>query len=302
MTASGTVTPPDRRWFVLANTNAGSADQAAVDRAVAVLAEHAPVRLRGTGDADELHKALDDAAGHDLVVAGGDGSLHLVVAALKERGELAERPLALVPLGTGNDFARGVGLPLDAGEAAERAAAGTARPMDLLVDDEGGVVVNAVHAGIGAVAAERAEGMKGRLGALAYPVGALLAAVRGEGWTVRVEVDGAALDLPGAAVLLVGVGNGPSIGGGTLLCPGARPDDGRLDVMVSCATGPAARTAFGAALRNGTHVERDDVVTAQGTTVRISGDPLGYDADGELEEEVADRTYRLEPGAWSLVS
>jgi diacylglycerol kinase family enzyme len=100
---------------------------------------------------------------------------------------------------------------------------------------------------------------------------------------------------------MVGVGNGPMIGGGTPLCPGALPDDGLLDVVVACATGPAARAAFGAALRNGSHVDRDDVVTARGTVVRISGDAVAYDADGELEDGVTDRTYRVEPGAWSLV-
>ena len=301
MTASGTVAVPERGWFVIANGNAGTAEQAAVERALGVLAEHAPARLRHTSHLDELGDALDHAAGHALVVVGGDGSLHCVVAKLWERGQLGEAPVALVPLGTGNDFARGVGLPLDPAEAAARVVEGEPRPMDLLVDDAGGIVVNAVHAGIGAAAAGRAEGMKERLGALAYPVGALLAAVRAEGWDLDVAVDGEPLELPGESVLLVGVGNGPSIGGGTLLCPGAQPDDGVLDVVVSCATGPAARAAFGAALRTGAHVERDDVVTARGTEVRISGDPVGYDGDGELEEGVSDRAYRVEPGAWSLV-
>lgn len=301
MTVSGAVAIPEEGWFVIANGNAGTAEQAAVERAVAVLAEHAPVRLRHTGHQDELGDALDSAEGSALVVVGGDGSLHCVVAKLWERGRLADVPIGLVPLGTGNDFARGVGLPLDAGEAAERIVAGESAPMDLLADDAGGIVVNAVHAGVGAAAAERAGAMKAKLGALAYPVGALLAAARSEGWALDVAVDGRPLDLPGEAVLMVGVANGPSIGGGALLCPDARPDDGRLDVMVSCATGPAARAAFGAALRTGAHVERDDVVTARGTTVRISGEPVGYDGDGELEEDVADRTYRLEPAAWSLV-
>ena len=73
-----------------------------------------------------------------------------------------------------------------------------------------------------------------------------------------------------------------------------------LDVIVSCATGPAARVAFGSALRSGTHVEREDVVTARGSEVRITGDPVRYDADGELSDEVGDRTYRIEPSAWIL--
>jgi diacylglycerol kinase family enzyme len=133
-------------------------------------------------------------------------------------------------------------------------------------------------------------------------VGAVLEGVRADGWSLTVTVDGTPLPLPGDSVLMVGVGNGPSIGGGTLMCPGADPGDGLLDVMVSCATGPAARVAFGSALRSGTHPARDDVVTVRGGEVRVSGDPVSYDADGELSGEVADRTYRLVRGAWTLVA
>ena len=235
------------------------------------------------------------------MVAGGDGSLHAVVARLHARDEAATRPVGLVPLGTGNDFARGYGLPLDASEAAARVAAGVPRPVDLLVHD-GGVVVNAAHAGIGAVATERAESLKGRLGRLAYPLGALLAGVRAEGWSLTIEVDGTPLELPAPTTLLVGVANGPYIGGGTALCPGARPDDGRLDVVVSTAAGATARAAFGLALERGTHLDRDDVVTASGTVVRIAGEPVGHNVDGELQPDVTDRTYTLLPAAWRLVA
>jgi len=290
------VGPPG--FAVVVNAEAGTAEQQAVDRAVAVLAGHGPTRLLRTDGTDVLIEVGDDR----LVVAGGDGSVHGVVARLHTDGRLADTVLALVPLGTGNDFARGVGLPLDPAEAAERAATGSPRPQDLLVDDAGGIVVNAVHAGIGADAAARSEGLKDRLGALAYPAGAVAEGVTASGWSLTVEVDGRPLDLPGDEVLMVGVGNGPSIGGGTRLFPGARTDDGLLDVVVSCATGPMARAAFGLALRKGTHLERDDVLTARGTTARIAGDAVGLDADGELEDAVGDRTWRLLPRAWSLVT
>jgi len=284
-------------FAVVVNAKAGTAEQAAVDRAVAVLAGHGPTRLLRADGTDVLAEVGDDR----LVVAGGDGSVHAVITTLHAEHRLADTPLALVPLGTGNDLARGTGIPLDPADAAERAATGTARPQDLLVDDAGGVVVNAVHAGIGADAAARSEALKDRLGALAYPAGAVAEGVTATGWTLAVEVDGRPLDLPGERVLLAGVGNGSSIGGGTPLFPRARTDDGLLDVVVSCATGPAARAAFGLALRKGTHPERDDVVTARGTTARITGDAVGLDADGELEDAVTDRTWQLLPRAWSLV-
>ena len=299
-TAGGT---REQGYLVVANAHAGTAEQPRVDAAVATLAAAGPTRLWRTGGVEELDRALEGAveAGHVVVAVGGDGSLHAVVSRLRAREELGDALVGLVPCGTGNDFARGVDVPLEPIEAAERIIAGTSRRLDLLVDDTGGVVVNSVHAGLGAVAAERAEGLKERLGAAAYPLGAVLEAVRADGWELQVTVDGSPLSLPNPRTLMVGVGNGPSIGGGTILCPGADPGDGLLDVLVCCATGPAARVAFGAALRNGTHLERDDVVTARGTEVRIAGDPVAYDADGEVSDEVADRRYRIEVGAWTLV-
>lgn len=300
--------PPAERdvegYLVVANAHAGTAEQPRIDAAVATLASAAPTRLWRTGGVDELDEALEGAveAGLVVVAVGGDGSLHAVVSRLWERAELGDAVLGLVPCGTGNDFARGLDLPLDPIAAAERIIDGHRHALDVLVDDQGHVVVNAVHAGLGAIAAERAEGLKQRLGAAAYPVGALLEAVRAEGWALEVSVDGVPLELPGARVLLVGVGNGPSIGGGTLLCPRADPGDGVLDVMVSCATGPAARVGFGTDLRTATHLERDDVVSARGTEVRIAGEAVAHDADGELSDEVVDRTYRVAPGAWALLA
>jgi diacylglycerol kinase family enzyme len=154
--------------------------------------------------------------------------------------------------------------------------------------------------------------MKDTLGPLAYPVGALLAGVRERGWVLEVTVDGTVVapgDATGGAlggqsppsVLMVGVGNGRSIGGGTELFPTAVPDDGLADVVVVRATGPAARIAFGAALRKGTHLGRDDVAHVRGREVRIAGDAVRHNADGEVSDEVTERSYRLVPGAWSLV-
>jgi diacylglycerol kinase family enzyme len=281
---------------VVANARAGAGDRRAVDAAVGRLAEAGPVELRFTTSADELPPA----DGRVLVVAGGDGTLHAVVQRLRDRGELDATVLGLVPLGTGNDLARSLGLPVGPAEAAWRVATGADRRVDLLVDDAGGVVVNAAHCGIGAEAGARADDLKARLGAAAYPVGALLAGARTEGWRLEVTVDGRPLALPGARVLQVGIGNGAYVGGGTPLCPGADPTDGLLDVVVSTAVGPAARVAYANALRTGDHIRRDDVAAERGVEVRITGDPVGHNADGEVLGDVAERTYRVEPGALTL--
>lgn len=290
---------PNEGHLLLASAHAGSTEDEAVEAARAVLAEAGPVEVVFTATPEELDAALDSCGSRRLVVAGGDGSLHLAVGRLHARDELADRPIALVPLGTGNDLARALGLPLEPADAARLVLTGRHQPMDLLLDDAGGIVVNAAHVGIGAEAAASAGRLKPLLGLLAYPLGALFAGLRSTSWQLRVEVDGTVLSE--GRTLMVGVGNGPSIGGGTLLLPDACPDDGLLDVVVSRATGPLARVRYGKALQAGEHLQDPDVQVARGRTVTVSGDPVGVNADGELGDEVSSRTWTVQAGAWSLL-
>jgi diacylglycerol kinase family enzyme len=113
-------------------------------------------------------------------------------------------------------------------------------------------------------------------------------------------VDGEPVETDGP-VLMVAVANGRTIGGGAELAPYAEPDDGLLDVVVATSTGPLARLGFGVALKDGEHVERDDVTTLRGRTVTVTGDPYPVNADGELDGPVTSRTWTVRPGAWSLV-
>lgn len=299
MTTSSTASPTPT--LLLASAHAGTADDEAVEVARAALSEAGGCEVITTGTPDELDAALDGAGRRRLVIAGGDGSLHLVISHLHRRGELGRADLALIPLGTGNDLARSLGIPLDdPAAAAELALSGTPQPLDLVLDDAGGVTVNAVHLGIGAEAAQRSARLKGVLGPLAYPLGAVAAGFRSTGTQLRVEVDGEVL--VDDRVLMVGIANGPGIGGGTALHPHAVPDDGLLDVMVSTATGPFARVRFGAALKGGTHLEDPDVVSACGREVVVRGGPVELNSDGELGDGcVESRTWRVSPGVWRLV-
>jgi diacylglycerol kinase family enzyme len=287
--------------LLLASAHAGTADDEAVEVARAALAEAGACELVTTGTPEELDAALDGADRRRLVVAGGDGSLHLVVQHLHRRGELGDADLALVPLGTGNDLARALGIPLEDPLAAARLAlSGTPRPLDLVLDDDGGTAVNAVHLGVGAEAAQKAARLKGVLGPLAYPLGAVAAGFRSTGTRLRVEVDGRVV--ADERVLMVGIANGPGIGGGTALHPAAVPDDGLLEVMVSTATGPFARVGFGAALQAGTHLDSPHVRSARGREVVVTGGPVEVNSDGELGDACIERrTWRVLAGAWRLV-
>ena len=296
-------TQQDRRrgWVLLRNEAAGSDDAELVQRLAGGLAAHGPAEVIATADADELDTALQAADGRVVVVCGGDGSVQLAVERARALGLLDDIVFGVVPLGTGNDLAGTLELVEDPDEAVAHLLAAEPTPIDLLVTEDDRVVVNAVHVGIGVDAAERALDMKASIGQLAYPLGALTAGVAAEGLELEVELDGERIDLRQPALMVV-VANGCTIGGGTVVAPEARFDDGLLDVVVVHAVTPAARAAYAAALLRGTHLDRDDVVSGRGTEVRISGESLAHNRDGELESTTdRTRTYTVAPGAWRLL-
>jgi YegS/Rv2252/BmrU family lipid kinase len=289
-----------RGFLVVANAGAGTAESEHVDAAVRALsAEGAAAQLVMTDSLEHLAATLADLDGRTLVVAGGDGSMHAAVGALHRSGALGDTTVGLVPLGTGNDLATGLGLPDEPAAAAAVCLHGSAQQLDLIVTDRDEVVVNASHAGLGAVAAGESERFKDRLGAVAYPLGALIAAVRESGWNLKVTLDDEVVH--DGQTLMVGVANAPSIGGGTRLIPPAVPDDGELDVIVVSAVTAAARVAFGVALRDGVHLDREDVVHLRGRQVVIAGDPVAHDLDGEITDERAACAYRVMPAAWQML-
>ena len=189
-----------------------------------MLREDADVEVATTSNPGELDGVLHRAGCRSIVVAGGDGSLHAVVTALHRRHELAERMLGLIPLGTGNDFARALEHPARPGRGGRGPGRRTPGEMDLIVDELGGVVVNSVHAGASAQASRRGARWKERLGPsgfgiLGYPIGAALASIKPPFVRLRVEADGEVVSDMDKHILMVAVGNGTSVGGGTELTP-----------------------------------------------------------------------------------
>lgn len=279
---------------------AGGTEPEAVEAAAAVLGGHGRVHRVDPAGEDELRHALATAARRLLVVAGGDGTLHLVLTILDQQGLAGSCPIAVIPLGTGNDFARGAGVPLTPTEAAQVAVSGQPRPADLVCGDDGTVVVNAVHLGVGAEAADRASTLKPLLGRTAYRLAAAMSGVQLPSWEVTVEVDGARLSEGPSH--LVAVCNGSTIGGGTWLRPRASPFDGVVDVLsVAAPAGLVERAELAAAVRGGRLAEDPAVAVARGRTVTLAGQALPPVADGELGEARPDRTYRLRAGAWTVM-
>jgi diacylglycerol kinase (ATP) len=259
----------------------------------AMRAAGAHVEVRGC-DPEGL-EALAAARPDRLAVAGGDGTIGPAAATA---GRLAV-PLAVIPTGTANDFARANGLPQDPVQAARLAASGRRlrrRELGRLAD--GHPFVNVASAGLASAAARRAQPLKPRLGALAYGVGALRAALSEHPLPVRVRVDGAEVFAGGCWQAIVAVTG--AFGGGSGI-EEADPDDGRLDVIVIPAGSriALARRAWG--LRARTIAQQEAVEHHLGTLVEVEL-PAGTElnVDGEIHPGGLERAT-VERGAFALV-
>lgn len=290
--------------LVLASPSTLTARSHAVGPALAELAAIGPVELVATTDAGRLAGAVHACRGRRLVLLGGDGSVQRLVQVLHDEDRLDE-VVGLVPLGTGNDLARGQGIPLDPVQAARLATTGAPQSRDLLLDDDDAVVVNVVHAGPSARSVERAAAVKSVLGRVAYAVGAFAQGATVTGAHLRVLVDGEVVHDGVDRVLMVVVALGSSIGGGARVAPGAEQLRGAVDVTVSLATGPVARVAYAWSMRSGTHRHREDVILVTGREVVVeglTGTQFLTDADGEPGGPFARRTWRVPARRWRLVS
>lgn len=283
--------------LAISNASAGSSDEATIASVLEVLRESATVEHVATRDPEHLAKTLAEHRDVDLVVSmGGDGSLHAVVQALHEAGRLPQTPVGLVPLGTGNDFARTLELSEDPVTAARDMAAGRVRPIDLITDGSGTVVVNAAHVGIGATAAARAEPVKMFLGPIAYALGAL-STLFTPAADVRITIDAKQLE---GRVAQVAVGNGRFVGGGGELLPRAIVDDGKMDVAVAFAATVRQRILYALHLRRGSHHSQDFVHYTRATSVQVSGEPTRCTTDGELSDPRAEHRWDIVPAGLAM--
>jgi diacylglycerol kinase (ATP) len=301
--------------LAIVNASAGTTNPGTVDTAANVLNSAAresggTFELVRTRDLNELAAALHQLNGRLLVLFGGDGSIHSAVQCLYRDGQLQHTgPIGIIPLGTGNDLARALRIPLDPAQAARTIIAGHAQPLGLLVSNEATVAVNAVHLGIGASAASKGASVKKRLsklrlGKLGYPLGALAAGVGRSGWALTVRVDGQIIHNASSKILLVALGLGSMVGGGARLIPKADLYDREVDVVVWESVGLLPRLAYALGLSDGSHARRDDVCTARGRSVRVDateGNAFYVSNDGEIRGPFLHREWTLEPEAWQVI-
>jgi diacylglycerol kinase (ATP) len=257
-------------------------------------------RLRAFGaevmrfEVDELEDAV--ASGADrVVVAGGDGSIAPAAAAAGAAGI----PLAVIPAGTANDFARRMGLPDTLTGACRLAVHGKKlRSLELGWMNDSRPFVNVASAGLPAPAAERARSWKSRLGPLAYAAGAVAAGIGAKPLTCLVECDGEEL-LAGEAWQVTVAASGAFGAGGTV--EEADPSDGALDVIAIEAGPRPGLISLAYHLRRGDLTRHPRAYHKHCDEVEVQvPDGTRFNVDGEVVTE-GDARFRAVKGAFRLV-
>ena len=228
---------------------------------------------------ERVREAMADAAIDVLLVAGGDGMVHLGLNLCAG----TEVPLAIVAAGTGNDIARELGLPVrDAAKAVERIETGSTRRIDLVrhVTPRGEATWfgGVLAAGFDAVVNERANGWRWPKGQMRYNLAILRELPVFRPIPYVIELDGVREE---TRAMLVAVGNGPSYGGGMQVVPGASFDDGLLDVLVLGEVSVPEFLRVFPRVFKGEHVTHPAVSIRRATRVRLEAKGIVSYADGE---------------------
>ncbi|MHB1420540.1 MAG: diacylglycerol/lipid kinase family protein [Bacillota bacterium] len=251
----------------------------------------------GTGEATDIARKAVHEGYELLIVVGGDGTLHEVV-----NGAIGSPAvIAVIPTGTGNDFARSLGIPRNSIQAAQLVNEGKIRVIDVgLAGNE--YFINVAGLGFDAQVAKEVNKGTGCLsGTPAYLYAVIKVLLQFRAQPVTLILDGKELDY---RVLVVAVANARYYGGGMLIAPEASMDDGLLDV---CIVEELSRLAFLKAfpsLFSGTHIKHPKVKTYRAKVVEIIGPgsrQLPVHTDGELLG-TGPVTFKIIPRALRVIS
>ncbi len=242
-----------------------------------------------------------DLSGYDGVVAsGGDGTLSEVVNGLMQRTDATRPPLGLLPMGTGNAFARELGLmPGALEEALDIIQAGQTHNIDVGHYTQEGAdryFINVVNMCF-AAEANRASRRFKLLGNTAYTLGVFQTMLRLRTYPLTLRLDG--IDHPHDAVLLA-ISNSRYTGTDFLIAPNATVDDGLIDIVVLDPVSRRRLLRLFPTIYDGRHVDAPEVHHYRARTIEIlASEPLVLSPDGELHGTTP-VTFTCLPGALTM--
>jgi diacylglycerol kinase (ATP) len=237
------------------------------------------------GELGELARRAVEEGASLVVAVGGDGTVNEVVQGLAGRADVE---LAVIPRGTGGDFARTYGIPRGLDEAVAVARDGRVRPIDLGRaryrawdgNEAESYFANIASAGMSGAIAKRAnETSKALGGKVSYLWATLTVFARWRNDEVRVAVD---REQRSGRMHDVVIANGRFFGGGMMICPRAEPDDGVFDILL---IGDLTKRDLLLTLPKtyrGRHLPHPKAELLRGTVVEVDApEPLPVELDGE---------------------
>ncbi len=228
------------------------------------------------GHATELARRAAEAGEPRVIVMGGDGSISEVVNGLIG----SDTELGIIPMGTGNDVARSLGIPRGRLEAAlDLAVQGEARPIDVGRERDRHFI-SVLGVGFPAIVAEQANAFTRLHGSAAFFVAVYKGLHRLRPVPLKIRLDDRTLEMECVAVMIQ---NTAYTGGGLKMAPGARVDDGMLDVVVVADIARSGLMVHFPKVYAGRHLEHPafSAHTARSISVECA-EPLDKMFDGDL--------------------
>lgn len=287
---------------VILNPAAGSAKE--IDTIMKQLRRLPGAEIRTTsrtGDAVRFAKQHAKTGCDLIVAAGGDGTLNEVVNGIATNGDKVR--LGLVPLGTGNDFARTLKLPSSVEDNIDILLSGKTRPIDLVSvkSRRTRYLINVSAGGFSGLVNEKlTPEIKRTWGPLAYVRSAAAALPELHAYRTTIEFDNAdplSLDL-----INVIVANGRFVAGGLPVAPDADPSDGLLDVILIPRLSAPEIVLLAAEMLLGKHLSNNAIIFRRTKNILIRSKPgMWFNADGELVGN-APTTFHVMPRALNFVA
>ncbi|HQT92556.1 MAG TPA: diacylglycerol kinase family lipid kinase [Candidatus Kryptobacter bacterium] len=244
--------------------------------------------------------AREHSSEFDIVVAvGGDGTVNEVAAgAVKSKAVMG-----VIPTGTGNDFVRAMGRLKSLQDYIHRIVAGKVKAIDtgiLTLNNRELLFVNGIGVGFDAEVARESLNVHRLKGISRYLYAVLKTLSKYKSVEMKIELDDSVID---GKRYLVAVGNGISAGGGFLLTPEARLDDGLLDVCLVSDLSIGRVLQVLPSVLNGSHGKYPEVTMRKAKRIRIKSEmPVSIHRDGEVpSEKVNDFEMRIDPGCLHIV-
>ncbi len=291
------------RWLFIVNSTAGRGKTGRkINELMQVLEKHKfDYQIELTKYSKHATKLAKDGI-HDgyrkLIAVGGDGTINEVISGIMLSGKSEKVGLGIIPEGGGNDFAKNFHITGDIEEDIKILEEKHASSIDIgKVNDY--YFMNALGIGFDAEVAVQSEKIKKLNGLPRYFVALLKILAKLKPYSFQLELDGEKIEKD---FLLVSVGNGYCTGGGFLLTPNAKVNDGVFDICLVDAVSKGRLLKVLSTVFKGTHLRFPEVEMRQVKKIKVKSEtPIPLYFDGELPtEELKEITIEILPSALKI--